>query len=281
MLFFDTRLSGSDAIACASCHNPSLSWGDGRPRGIGDGMKALGRRSPTIIDAAWISIMMWDGRFPNLEKQALGPIGSSAEMNMPIEKMIEKLKAIAGYKPLFDAAFPGEGISPETVGKAIATYERVATVAPPSPFDGWVAGRENAISESAKRGFQLFVGKANCAACHSGWNFTDDSFHDIGLASDDIGRGQQLPNVVIMQHAFKTPGLRDVARRAPYMHDGSVATLAAVIDHYEKGGIKRPSLSPEMKTLSLTAQDKADLIAFLESLNSPVEDVAALPDLPR
>lgn len=244
-------------------------------------MKPLGRRSPSILNAAWITVMMWDGRFPTLEAQALGPMNTPAEMNMPTEKLLKTLKKIPGYTSLFEAAFPGEGITAETVGKAIATYERVATIAPPSAFDAWISGEEGAISASAKRGFQLFTDRANCAACHEGWNFTDDGFHDIGLPSSDIGRGKQLPGIVAMQHAFKTPGLRDVARRAPYMHDGSIATLAAVVDHYATGGLKRSSLSPEMKPLELTAQEKTDLVEFMKTLTSRVDDTASLPDLPR
>jgi cytochrome c peroxidase len=165
------------------------------------------------------------------------------------------------------------------VAKAIATFERTV-VSGRAPFDQWVAGDEKAISEEAKRGFVTFNTKARCAECHGSWRFTDDSFHDIGLPGDDIGRGKFLPDVVKMQHAFKTPGLREIARRAPYMHDGSIATLEAVVDHYDEGGVARPSRSDLMKPLQLSSQEKADLVAFMRTLTSDVGPVS-VPVLPR
>ena len=150
-----------------------------------------------------------------------------------------------------------------------------------APFDHWLDGKETAISEAAKRGFDLFNGKANCAACHSGWAFTDESFHDIGSARDnDLGRGSLFPTSVVLRYAFKTPTLRDVARRAPYMHDGSVPSLDDVIDLYNRGGIDRPSRAEEIHPLGLTADEKADLIAFLLTLNGASQSVS-FPALPR
>jgi len=267
-LYFDPRLSRSNMQSCSSCHSPSFAWGDGLPKGVGDRMNELGRRSPTILNSAWAEAFMWDGRFETLEQQALGPIQSGVEMNMSITDLLPKLQAIEEYRQMFAAAFDGsQEITAEKIAMAIATYERTV-VSGAAPFDRWVSGEAGAISESAQRGFVLFNGKANCASCHSGWRFTDDSFHDIGLPGDDIGRGKQLPNIEKMQHAFKTPGLRNIDRRAPYMHDGSVATLEAVIEHYNTGGMQRPSLSDEMKPLGLTDQEKTDLLAFLQTLTS-------------
>ena len=143
-------------------------------------MKRLGRRSPTIINAAYGVIFMWDGRADSLEEQALGPIQADVEMAMPLEELLKRLKAINEYPPLFEAAFPGKGITAENIGKAIATYERTV-ISGRAPFDAWIDGDERAISDAAKRGFTLFNTKAECKECHSGWNFTDDSFHDIGL----------------------------------------------------------------------------------------------------
>jgi cytochrome c peroxidase len=279
MLYFDTRLSGGKVLSCATCHNPGFGWGDGLPKGVGHAMKELGRRSPTVINAAWGQIFFWDGRAGTLEEQALGPIQSEGEMNMPLGKLLDHMAEIHEYKALFDAAFPGQAMAPLLLAKAIATYERTV-VSNPAPFDAWVEGNEKAISEEAKRGFALFNGKARCASCHVGWNFTDDSFQDIGLPSDDIGRGKFLPAVVKMQHAFKTPGLREITRRAPYMHDGSLQTLEAVIDHYDRGGEERPSRSDLMKPLGLSAQEKSDLVAFLKTLTSDV-DPTTVPVLPR
>jgi cytochrome c peroxidase len=278
-LYFDTRLSKFHVQSCASCHNPAYAWGDGLPKGVGNLMKTLGRRSPTIINAAYGQIFMWDGRMASLEQQALGPITGDVEMGLTLPELVRRLKAIPEYKPLFEAAFPGQGINPKTVAKAIATYERTV-VSGEAPFDEWVDGNDKAISDSAKRGFMLFNTKANCSACHSGWRFTDDSFHDIGLKDDDIGRGKFLPGVLKAKHAFKTPGLREITRRAPYMHDGSLPTLAAVVEHYNSGGVDRPSRSDLIKPLGLSAQERADLVAFMRTLTSHV-DPTTVPVLPR
>jgi len=278
-LYFDPRLSGANVLSCASCHSPAFGWGDGLPKGVGHGMKTLGRRSPSIINAAYGQIFMWDGRAASLEEQALGPIKTDVEMNMPIDKLMERLTGIPGYAPMFEAAFPKQGIKPESVAKAIATFERTV-VSARAPFDTWIEGNDKAISEDAKRGFALFNTKADCARCHSGWNFTDDSFHDIGLASDDPGRGKFLPSIAKMQHAFKTPGLREITRRGPYMHDGSIATLEAVVDHYDKGGMERPSRSDLVKPLGLSQQEKKDLVAFMQTLTSDA-DPMTVPVLPR
>lgn len=278
-LYYDTRLSGSGAQSCASCHNPGYGWGDGLAKGVGDGMKELKRRSPTIVNAAWGLIFMWDGRAPTLEDQALGPIQAAVEMNMPLDKLLERLNSISEYKTLFEAAFPGEGITPAGIGKAIATFERTA-ISGWAPFDSWIEGDAQAISASAQRGFALFNGKAQCNTCHVGWNFTDDSFHDIGLKDADIGRGAFLGVAVKMRHAFKTPGLRDIVRRGPYMHDGSLATLEAVMEHYDTGGVDRPSRSDLIKPLGLTADEKADLVAFMKTLTGS-SDVIAQPIQPR
>ena len=278
-LYFDTRISVTSAQSCASCHSPGFGWGDGLAVGVGHGMNKLGRHSPTVVNAAWGAIFMWDGRLANLEEQALGPIQAAGEMNMPLDQLMQRLASIPEYKPLFDAAFPGEGMSAKTLAKAIATYERTI-VSERTPFDAWIEGEEGAISEEAKRGFVVFNGKAQCASCHEGWNFTNEGFQDIGLPSQDIGRGEYLPDVIKMKHAFKTPGLREIARRSPYMHDGSLATLEAVVEHYDHGGVDRPSRSDLMKPLGLTAQEKTDLVVFMKTLSSNLSPTA-VPVLPR
>ena len=278
-LYFDTRLSKANLLSCASCHSPSYGWSDGQPTGVGHLMNRLKRRSPTIINAAFGVIFMWDGRADSLEEQALGPIQAEVEMAMPLDELLSRLKAIKEYPPLFEAAFPGEGITAKGIARAIATYERTV-ISGRAPFDAWIEGDERAVSDAAKRGFALFNTKAQCNECHSGWNFTDDSFHDIGLASTDIGRGEFLTEVVKSQHAFKTPGLREITHRAPFMHNGSMTTLEQVVEHYNTGGIDRPSRSELIKPLSLTDQEKADLIAFLKTLTSNLSHTA-MPVLPR
>ena len=278
-LYFDSRLSQANLLSCASCHSPGFGWGDGQPTGVGHEMKRLGRRSPTIINAAYGQIFMWDGRAGSLEEQALGPIQADVEMALSLDELLTRLKAIKEYVTLFETAFPGEGINPKNIAKAIATYERTV-ISGRAPFDAWIDGDERAISDAAKRGFTLFNEKAQCNKCHSGWNFTDDSFHDIGLASPDVGRGKFLTEVEKSLHAFKTPGLREVTHRGPYMHNGSVATLEAVIEHYNTAGIARPSRSELIKPLNLTAQEKVELLEFVRTLTSNPSPTA-VPVLPR
>jgi cytochrome c peroxidase len=278
ILFFDPILSGSQIRACASCHNPGLSWSDGQPRAVGE--KILPLRSPSLLNVAWTPRLGWDGHFRDLEAVAFGPITSAGNMNLPEPVLLERLSAIPGYAAAFDAAFGKGDITRRKVELALATYER-SIVSGDAPFDRWIKGDEAAISAAAKRGFDLFNGKAHCASCHSGWTFTDASFHDIGTAkSDDIGRGRLFPSSVKLRYAFKTPTLRDVERRAPYMHDGSIATLEAVIDLYDRGGIERPSRSDLIAPLGLSKDEKAELIALLKTLNGTSESVA-LPALPR
>lgn len=279
MLFFDPRLSGSKSISCATCHNPGFSWGDGLARAIGHGMKELPRRTPTVLNTAWAPLLFWDGRAASLEEQALGPITAPGEMNLTTDLMIDRLGELPEYRDWFRRAYPGEPLTPATVAKAIATFERTI-VSGRAPFDDFVDGRADAISAEARDGFALFNAKAQCANCHDGWRFTDDSFHDIGTTGTDRGRGA-IVDLESVQYAFKTPTLRNVDQRAPYMHDGSEATLAAVIDLYDRGGrAKRPSLAQEIKPLGLTTTEKRALVAFLRTLTSRDEPVT-VPTLPR
>lgn len=278
LLFFDPRLSAADNISCGSCHNPSFGWEDPRKTGIGANSTVLKRNTPTVLNLAWAELLFWDGRADSLEEQALGPIQADAEMNMPMPVLTAKIQAIPEYRHRFNAAFGSETITPKAIGDAIATYERTI-VSGKAPFDRWIDGEEGAISAAAKRGFVLFNDKAACNACHKTWRFTDDGFHDIGLKSDDIGRGKFVPDAPIMKHAFKTPTLRNIELRAPYMHDGSVATLREVVTHYDTGFVDRDSLSPLMKRLRLTDGETDDLVAFMRSLTSSDAPVA-LPVLP-
>jgi cytochrome c peroxidase len=277
-LFFDPRLSGSNLLSCASCHNPSFGWGDGQALGRGQAMVQLTRRSPTLLNVAWGSSYFWDGRAPTLEMQARGPISNGTEMNMPIKNLSHKVAAIPGYSPLFQAAYPGQPISIDTITRALATFER-GIVSSRSDFDRWVEGEDAALNPAERRGLDVFVGPAGCARCHSGWAFTDGEFHDTGLASTDIGRGAQDPDNPLAQYAFKTPGLRDTVRRAPYMHDGNLPTLEAVVRFYETGGEPRPSRSPLIRPLDITPGQRADLVAFLQTLTAPPQEFAA-PALP-
>ena len=277
-LFFDPRLSGPSTMSCASCHNPALSWSDGLPTAVGSAANVLARRSPTLLNLAWAEAMFWDGRATTLEEQAVGPILAPGEMNQSMPRLVAMLNGIPGYRDAFRAAFPTEPISATTIAKAIATFERTI-VSVEAPFDRWIAGGETAIDEAAKRGFVTFNTKGHCSACHSSWRFSDDSFHDIGLPGADLGRGNVVAGVEPLRYAFKTPGLRNVALRAPYMHNGSIQTLTAVVRHYDQGFARRPSLSAEIYRLNLTGQEVDDLVAFMKTLTS-ADTKIIVPALP-
>lgn len=266
-LFFDARLSRDGKMSCATCHAPDKRWSDGRIIPLGSENLPNARRTPTVLNSAWLTSLMWDGRAGSLEAQAVLPITTPHEMNFDIPALIERLQTIKGYRPLFTQAFGEETINQKRVTQALASFQRTL-VSQTAPFDRWVAGDEKAISESAKRGFALFGGKANCAACHSSWRFTDDSFHDIGLRTEDLGRGAKVPpQVTLMQYAFKTPSLRDLPINGPYMHNGSMLNLEEVIKHYEKGGIDRKSRSLEIKPFELTDAERLSLIEFVKMLD--------------
>jgi cytochrome c peroxidase len=280
LLFFDPLLSRSRTRSCATCHNPSLSWGDGLSHAIGEDPKGLPFRAPTLIDVAFIERLGWDGKFKDLESVAFGPITNPANMNLTEAELIARLSAVPAYLDAFAHAFGDSAITRPRIEAALATFERTI-VAGEAPFDWWIMGDETAISAEAKRGFEIFTGKARCSACHSGPSFTDGSFQDIGTAkNDDVGRGRLFPTSEKLRYTFKTPTLRDVAHRAPYMHDGSVATLEDVIELYDRGGIDRPSRSPSIRPLFLTASEKTDLVAFLRTLTAS-SPLVALPSLPR
>lgn len=279
-LFFDPRLSAKGSMSCASCHNPALGWSDGLPTAVGHNMKVLGRSTPTIVNAAFNPLQMWDGRKVSLEDQALGPFGAD-EQNLPLEVLEQRVQSIAGYGPMFAEAYPGEPITRTTIAKAIASFERTV-LSEGAPFDQFAAGDRDALSPAARRGFDLFVGKGNCSACHQGFNFTDNGFHNIGVrdsGAPDPGRFA-LKKIPSLQGAFKTPTLRDIALTAPYMHNGCYATLEEVVEHYVRGGDVKDHLSPNMHPLALSAQEKSDLVEFMRSLTSAPR-VVSVPALPR
>jgi cytochrome c peroxidase len=279
MLFFDPRLSGSNWISCATCHNPALGWSDGQPTAIGNGMVVLKRSTPSIVNSAFNKLQMWDGRFGSLEEQALGPMEAPGEMNGSMEQILAKLKSLPGYVLAFEKAYPGEGITRATLAKAVASFERTV-ISKNSPFDKWIHGDQTAISASAQRGFDLFAGKAKCDVCHSGPNLTDEGFHNIGLKGNtDVGRFAKTP-VKISKGAFKTPTLRDIALTAPYMHNGAYRTLEEVVNHYNRGGDSRENLDPNIKPLALTDQEKKDLVEFMKTLSGQ-QVAVTLPRLPQ
>ena len=273
LVFSDPRASASGKTSCASCHFPELGWAVTDPRSRNDSGKLTSRKSQPLLGVGYIRAPVgWDGRNPSLEAQAKTSIATGSmsmrETDTPVkvEAIEERFRNSPEYVSKFRAALPDAPIDLDTIVKAIAAYER--TFEPGiAPFDRWIDGDEAAIPESAKRGFVLFNRDANCFACHGGWRLTDDEFHDIGTTTTDRGRGRELKNDEDMQFAFKTPTLRAVALRPPYMHNGSSPDLYAAVKHYEKGGIDRPSRSPLLVPVTLSEQDRQDLVAFLRTLS--------------
>ncbi len=284
-LFFDPRLSKDNNMSCATCHNPMFGWSDGLATAKGFKSKQLNRASPTIVNTVFQTLQMWDGRKKDLADQALGPMMSPDEMNIGIDGAVHFLQGNQHYIKLFNQAYPNEPVNEKTLAKAIASFESTI-ISDNSPFDRWVRGDKKAMTAQQINGFKLFVdpNKGNCEVCHSAPNFTDNGFNNIGLASHgnenpDLGRYAIKP-IKILRGAFKTPTLREVVHTAPYFHDGSAKTLEEVIAHYVTGGVVKQDLSPNMKPLSLTPQEQADLVAFLQALSTPAEEFT-LPILPK
>lgn len=267
-LFLDPSLSLDGTVACATCHDPKLGFANGAPLGTGIGGQATLRHVPALWNLAWSRSFMWDGRAHSLETQALLPMEDPREMGETLGGVTDKLEARAELREVFAAAFPEEpGVSGDSVLKALASYARTVA-SEETRFDAWLDGAPGALTPEEVRGFELFVGKARCVECHSGHAFTDHGFHDVGLPGDDLGRGPVI-GVAAVDRAFKTPTLRELAWTSPYMHDGSLATLDDVVEHYSEHRVERPTLARELQSkLGLTAQEKSDLVAFLGALSS-------------
>ncbi|WP_201833452.1 cytochrome c peroxidase [Microvirga zambiensis] len=267
-LFDDTRLSGSGDVACATCHQADLSFSDGIDRHPGLDGQPLERRTPPLWNLAWALSFFWDGRAESLETQAIEPIENTREMAGDLDRSLQALSADPQMRKAFASAFPEDpAVSRANMAKALAAFQRTL-VSPETRFDRWVKGDDAALEPDEIAGLSLFVGKAACVACHKGWRFTDDAFHDIGLPGDDKGRGPIL-GIAAADHAFKTPSLRERVWSAPYMHDGSLASFEDVVDHYADRVIRRPTLSADLpQHLDLSATERAQLVAFLNTLSS-------------
>lgn len=278
-LFFDQRLSGSQHRSCATCHNPAQGFSDGRPKSVGDRGNTTTRHAPHLYNLAWSRVLFWDGRQDNLDTMALEAIKSPDEMNLPLATLVERLKAVPAYVTAFQQIYT-TGLSADNIGKALGAFER-SLITQNSAFDRYLRGDDAALSDMALRGLLLFAGKANCLACHDGANFTDESFRNIGVPTEDLGRGK-FEAAAHFQYAFKTPGLRNVALTAPYMHDGSLNTLRDVVQFYNQGGKRRAGIDPLISPLQLTGEEVDALVAFLEALTDPITvppppQVAATP----
>jgi cytochrome c peroxidase len=281
-LFFDPRLSGNNKISCATCHDPNKGYGDGRPTFQTYDGKNGKRNSQTIINAGYYKSNFWDGRAGSLEEQALGPIQNPNEMNQPLAELVAELKAIPGYEELFLAAYP-DGITEQNIAKALAAFERQIVVKD-TPYDRFLKGDTTALTQEELRGLKLFTGKAMCSTCHNGQNLSDNNFYNIGIDSDDDGL------YAITKKAgdigkFRTAGLYGITHTAPYMRDGSLATLEDVIVYYDKGGGSHRNKSFYLKNfmspIGLTPQEKKDLLAFLKTLGGkpPIFEKPPLPGM--
>ncbi|MBI4001704.1 MAG: c-type cytochrome [Nitrospira defluvii] len=281
-LYFDGRLSKNNAISCAFCHNPGTGFADARQTSIGVGGGVGGRQSPTVYNTAFNHFQFWDGRARSLEEQAIGPIHNPVEMAETHEHVVAKLGKIKGYQQQFRTVF-GTDVNLQGIAEAIAAYERTV-LSTNSAFDKYVSGDHKAMDEAAVRGLALFRGKARCILCHNGANFTDNQFHNLGVPQvgpmkEDLGRFA-VTKAEKDKGAFKTPTLRSITETSPYMHDGAFKTLEEVVEFMDQGGGSNSNLSPLVKPLGLTAEEKADLVAFLKALTGePIK--FAMPQLPK
>lgn len=273
-LFFFKGLSGDRTLSCSGCHLPERAFTDGKPGAVGISGQVSSRRTPSIVNRAWGRSFFWDGRAATLEDQALQPLLNGKEMGMRLDEIASRVRAdpplSAGMKSVF-----GREAENEDIARALASYVR-SILSGDSPYDRYVAGDRRALSEQQHLGLKLFRGKANCVACHVGTNFTDEQFHNTGTGWkgdrwSDAGR-IAVTSQEADRGAFKTPGLREVASAAPYMHDGSLKTLEDVVDFYNKGGRENSNIDPEMKELQLNPEEKRALVEFLKSLSGKVSE---------
>lgn len=276
-LFYDPRLSKDNTLACATCHSPAHDFSDTNRLSKGFGGAVGVRNAPTIINVAYLPSQFWDGRAASLELQAGSPIADPIEMNQTHEVSVAKLAKDAEYRRMFTEAFGSPDVTMGRVEKSLASFERTI-LSGNSAFDRFQYGGDpKALTLEEARGLALFLdpNKGNCAACHTIGPkyalFTDGKFHNIGVGVDDEGHPKDIGRVheTTVQSdtgAFKTPTLRNVARTAPYMHDGSLATLEQVVDFYAGGGNSNPYLDREIRVIHLSGQERRDLVSFLKSL---------------
>lgn len=279
-LFFDRRLSRDGTTACVSCHGPDRAFTDGRRVAVGVESREGTRNTPTLINRGYGRSHFWDGRAPSLEAQVLEPIVNPKELDLPIEEAVGRLEDAREYRDRFQSVF-GRAVNADDLARVLASYVR-SIRAGNSPLDRYMNGERDALSPQARQGLDLFRGKGNCSACHVGPTLTDEQFHNTGVAwknpstsSGQAGAFQDLGRFVVTGNeadrgAFKTPTLREIARTAPYMHDGSIPTLEDVIDFYDRGGNPNPNLDRELRPIGLSPGEKAALVALLRALTGTV-----------
>lgn len=273
-LFNEKQLSRDGTVACSTCHDPKRNFTDDKPLAEGVFGRIGARRVPAILNRAYGTAFFWDGRIPTLEEQVLQPIINDKEMDMTLEEVVARLRRDEEYAAEFDSVF-GHAITEQDVSHALASYVRTI-LAGNSRYDRYLNGAGDALTELERRGLEIFRGKGNCTDCHLGPNLTDEKFRNTGIAWKDGGLADlgrfRFTKRENDRGSFKTPTLRNVAGRAPYMHDGSLATLSEVADYYNRGGNRNPWLDRELLPLRLTGEEKEALVAFLHTLTGPVRE---------
>jgi len=273
LLFFDRRLSRDQTVSCATCHRPQFAFSEPTAHSTGVDGKVGTRKAPTVVNTAFpiYPVFFWDGRAGSLQEQAKGPIENPVEMATTHAEVVHRIKKSVGYGELFEEVYKGQPVTIDLLVDAIAAYE-ATRLSGNSPFDRFKAGQADAISEKARMGWELFQNKAKCNQCHLNWNFTDTKFHNLGVGWNpeknqwnDVGR-VKVTGKEEDTGAFKTPTLRDLLQRSPYMHDGSISSLKEVVELYNRGGNSNPWLSPKITRLDLTAEEVDALVEFLGTL---------------
>ena len=266
-LFFDPILSSDGTVSCASCHDPAHGFAGAAPRAVGVHGRQGKRNAPSVLNRVANKSFFWDGRTRTLEEQALEPIANPLELGGPLDDAISRIAADDAYRAAFAAAYP-DGVTATNVGRALATFER-ALDSGDCRVDRFQGGDFGALSDSERIGLWLFESRAQCWRCHRGTNYSDEQFHNMGVAAlqeePDPGR-YAVTRDERDRGRFKTPSLRDVSRTAPYMHDGSLATLRDVVGYYNRGAAAKANLDPAVKPLGLSAEQIDHLVAFLKAL---------------
>lgn len=266
-LFFDRRLSGNDFMSCATCHRPDYGLADPIALSIGIRGKQALRHTPHLNNIGQNRRFFWDGRITGLDAMVLEPIRNPVEMDLPWAELILKLQQDKNYVNAFNQAFD-DGLTLGNIGKALQTF-LLTFNSRNSLFDQYFAGDDQALGQPALRGLLVYSHKAKCSTCHSGPNLTDQNFYNIGMETDDPGRGQ-FKKSIYDQRTFKTPGLRNVALTAPYMHNGSIKSLREVVEFYNRGSDRPAGAHPAIRKLGLSDNEINDLVEFLKALTDPV-----------
>ncbi len=298
LLFYDPRISTSGQIACASCHDPQLGWGDGKRFAFGHDRKLGKRNAMTLFNVGYYTTLFWDGRANSLEHQARFPVQDHLEMNQSLPELEKKVQQFTGYQPYFKKAFGSAEVTLEKVFQALATFERTFPVSPPSRFDLFIGGKSDALTDEEVQGLHLFRTKARCVNCHNTGLFSDNQFHNdgqtlFGSDNEDLGLYNVTKKTADVGK-FRTPSLREAANTGPWMHHGNFPTLKDVVQFYNLGnpapiqkkylGIRDsllPKTSPLLRKLEMNDKEIKALLAFLQSITTTPRRLQPPVDFPK